>query len=110
METEIDYDTIKHYLAIIFINGGSSHAWATNAFEAIENCKGCCERDWGSLYKFGNDDAYINVYDYTNADGWYASNGNGPKNRQTKEPLPYLFTVTCKLKKQGVATATVLTC
>jgi len=100
METKIDYYTIKDYLAIIFINGGSSHAWADNSLQAIEDCKKCCEEDWGSLYKFGNESAYINVYDYTNSQRWYASNGNGPRDSETKEPLPYLFTITCKLKNK----------
>ena len=99
----MEIENVKEYLAIIFINGGSSFASASNAFEAIENCKKVCEADWGSMYVFSDDVTWINVYDFSESEGWYASCGNGPKDRKTKEPLPYLYSVSLKLKNKRSA-------
>lgn len=89
-------ETCTEYLAIILINGGSSWANAGNAFEAIEDCKRLCEQDWGSLYRLDGT-ALIHVYDYTEATGFIADH-RGVLSRDTKKPLPFLFTVTCKLE------------
>lgn len=87
------------YLAIIFIGGGSSWAREETAFEAIKNAKAHCEETWGTMFTF-SEPARINVYDATGVEGWYADD-HGVFNGKTQGKIPYLYTVTAKLKNKG---------
>lgn len=94
-------NTADSYLAIIFIGGGSSWARKDTAFEAIKNVKAHCEDDWGRLFSFSETEpARINVYDATGVEGWYADD-HGVFNAETNDKIPYLYTVTAKLKNKG---------
>ena len=94
-------NTADSYLAIIFFGGGSSWARQDTAFEAIKNVKAHCEDDWGRLFSFSETEpARINVYDATGVEGWYADD-HGVFNGETNEKIPYLYTVTAKLKNKG---------
>jgi hypothetical protein len=97
-----DIENVKCYLAMItFDYGMGSYAYAPTAFEAIEKVKKQAESDFDSMLIFGDTPGYINVYDYTNSDGWYTTGGNGPKDKTTKEFLPFLYTVSAKLKNSA---------
>lgn len=93
-------NTATSYLAMIFIGGGSSWARQDTAFEAIKSVKALCEEDWGRLFTFGDAASRINVYDATGVEDWYADD-DGVFNGETKEKIPYLYTVTAKLKNKG---------
>lgn len=94
-----DVSKVTDYLAMIYIGGGSSWARGKTAFDAIKDAKTTCEQDWGSIFVFSDEPAYIAVYDATGVESWYADT-HGVTNGETKEQVPYLYTVTAKLKNK----------
>jgi hypothetical protein len=96
-----DIENVTFYLAMINLGGAmGSYAQASTAFEAIEKVKKIAEADFDSILIFGDGTSYINVYDYTKSDGWHTRGGN-PRDSVTDEPLPYLFSVSVKLKNSA---------
>jgi hypothetical protein len=95
-----DIFKVTDYLAIIYIGGGSSWARAKTGFDAIKEAKEICERDWGSMFTFSDEPAYIAVYDVSKTKDWYADT-HGVFDGETQDLVPHLYTVTAKLKNKG---------
>lgn len=87
------------FLAILFIGGGCSWAREPTSLEAIVGAKQQTESDWGSIFVFSDEPAYISVYDASNVpDGWYADiHGVFAKDGT---PLEHLFTAKTVLKNK----------
>ena len=97
-----DIENVTCYLAMInFDLCMGSYAHASTAFDAISSAKKIAEVDFDSMFIFGDEPCWINVYDYSKADGWYKNAGADPRDTKTKQPLPYLYSVSVKLKNSA---------
>lgn len=92
--SDIDYDKVQHYLATLGV-GPACGSWAlskTSALDAINRVVKIAQYDWKIFGK-----GYVAVYDVTDADE-FTTEGH-PRNTATKQPLPYLYSVSVDLPK-----------
>lgn len=87
-----DYSNVTHYLAIIDAGQGAG-SWAHDeiALEAINRVVRIAHSDW----HFAT--GAVHIYDLSNADRF--TTGPQPRNSETREPLPYLYSVTAKFEQ-----------
>lgn len=84
----------KDYCGIVFISGGSSHAWAATPEHAAQQAAKTCKKDWSQLFKFSKQQVFnVAVYDMREHDGWYADH-SGVFDTKTRERLTVLKTIT----------------
>lgn len=82
----VSYD----YCGIVFIGGGSSHAWAATPEAAAERAAKTCKSDWSSFYRFKRKQPFdVNVFDMRERDGWYADT-HGVYDSRTREQIKAL--------------------
>ena len=79
----------KDYCGIIFIGGGSTHAYGPTPQAAAEKAAEWCKRDWKTLFAFKKQEEFkVCVYDMKLHDGWYADCCAGVMDDKTHEPIP----------------------
>lgn len=88
------------FLAMIFINGGSSWGCDPDQGLAVERAKEICERDWGSLFYFDEGvRTEVFVYKLKLGTGWYASH-EGVFYSDTKKRVPFITKTSVVLKNK----------
>lgn len=80
----------QDYCGIVFIGGGSSHAWAATPEAAAQQAAKTCKQDWSGLFKFKKRQEFkVCVYDMRKHSGWYADH-SGVYSSDTNKKLPLL--------------------
>jgi len=87
--------TKKQYLAIIYIGmGGCSWLIGDDIGEVAVEVAKMCKQDWKHLFKFKKKHVHpVNIFDFTNSEGWYSRLDMVVKDRDTNKPLKHLKTV-----------------
>lgn len=80
----------NNFCGIVFINGGSSWAYADTPETAATKAALQCKRDWSTLIDFSQSrELKVCIYEMTNHDGWYADH-NGVHDDKTDQSIPLL--------------------
>lgn len=85
----------KKYLGIIYIGmGGCTWLIGDDIGEVAVEVAKMCKQDWKHLFKFKKKHVHpVNIYDFTNLEGWYAGLDMVVKDKETDKPLKHLKTV-----------------